>query len=384
MNRNVIEAAANTTVALARPTGAPAVWSSAKMVELDFAGIEAVLTGWFMRDPAYIRLAKLGMHAYVASHVLGRPADLGWTDQQLAGYLKEIKDAKDEVASTAYGRSKRIVHGSAYGLTTYGMCRNYPRLFPTVKSAEAVQQVYFDVAPGLPQWHMAVRHTAYTQRYLGGADPYSYLPTERKVAGHPYQYKHWFWSVVAYERLTIGQKLWREKRGMPVIDIGGQPFGVTLGEDAKAAIALYPQSTARGVLTEAALPLFDPEDPLADLYYIGDQYYGETPLRAPIHDSLLLEVPTRRVDVVLERAAAAMQRPILALPCPLEWAMGTHLTIGVDAKAGPSWGAMEKVALPSWAPGLEPTREVAGDMPVSPTLGEDGDEDEMLDLEVVA
>lgn len=358
---------------------APAVWSSAKIVELDFSGIEAKLLGWFMRDPGYIRLAALGVHAYVASHVLGRPANLGWPDHDLAAYFKQIKDSHVAEEEIAYARSKRIVHGSGYGMTTHGMIRNYPQLFPTLAAAEKVQRVYFDVAPELPKFHTAVRHTAYEQRYLGGADPYTYDAATRHVHGHPFQYQHWFWSVVAYERLNQGQKLWREKRGMPVIEIGGNYFGVTLGEDAKAVVAFYPQSSARGVLTEACFPLFDPDHPLASSCYIGDVYYGDTPLRAPIHDSLMMEVPTRKVDLVLERAAYAMQQPIPQMPCPPEWGMGTHLMVSVDAKVGPNWGAMQKVKLPRWAPVIN--QEVASDVPYTPA--EVDDEEDVTDLEVV-
>lgn len=369
--------AAATTIA---HTGAPAVWSSAKLIELDFSGIEAVLLGWFMRDPAYIRLAKLGMHAYVASHVLGRPADLTWPDPQLAAYFSAIKNADDVPTVTAYNQSKRTVHGKGYGMTVHGLLRNNPTLFRTLKDAQRIDEVYCAVAPALPVFHQSVRHTAYTQHYLGGAATYTYDPDQRQVGGHPYQYLHWFWSVVAYERLSLGQKIWREKRGMPLIDIAGQWFGVTLGEDAKAVVAFYPQSTARGVLTEAGLKLFDPDHPLRDQYYIGDLYYGQTPLRAPIHDSFLLEVPTRKVDTVLARASAAMQAPVDALPCPIAWGMGPHLTIGVDAKVGVNWGHMEKVKLPSWAEALETSTEVASDTLYTP---DDVDQEEdVADLEV--
>jgi hypothetical protein len=360
----------------ARVNQAPAVWSSAKILELDFSGIEAVLLGWFMRSPSYIRLGKLGFHAYVASHVLKHPADLRWPDAELAAYFKGIKKAEDTPTQTAYNQAKRVVHGKGYGMTVHGVLRNNPKLFRNLREAEAIDRVYTDVAPEVPEFHTTVRHAAHEQHYLGGAGAYQYLPQEKKVLGHPYQYQHWFWSVVAYERLTETARLWRVKRHMPVIEIApGQWYGVTLGEDAKRAIAFYPQSTARGVLTEACEPLFDPEHPLADQCYIGDVYYGQTPLRAPIHDSLLMEVPTRYVDYVLERAGYAMQRPMTALSCPPEWGMGEALTIGVDGKIGPDWGSMAGVSVPGWA-----ELGVAGDVPATPA--EDEDEEDLLDLEV--
>src|SRR4051794_24681060 len=51
--------------------------------ERDFSAIEAVLVGYFAGDPAYIRFAKLGVHDYLASHMLGRPADLSWSNGDL-------------------------------------------------------------------------------------------------------------------------------------------------------------------------------------------------------------------------------------------------------------------------------------------------------------
>jgi hypothetical protein len=151
--------------------------------------------------------------------------------------------------------------------------------------------------------------------------------------------------VVHYSPINERQRQWRVKRHMPVVEINGRWFGVGLGEDSKRVIAFYPQSTAAGVLkrTIRALFLF-PDHPS----YIGDAYYGRTPLRAPIHDSLLLEVPDRVWDRVVASVAREMLRPIAEQPLPAAWNMGTHLTVGVDAKAGKNWLDVEGVPLPTW------------------------------------
>ena len=350
------------------------VWSSAKILEFDYAGIEAKLLGWFMRDPAYMRLAALGMHAYVASHVMGDPADLSWPDDDLAAYFRDIKHAKDAETQRIYKGSKRVVHGNGYGQTVMGVFLANQDLFPTMKKAQEIFEVYFAVAPNLPTFHTAVRHTAHEQGYLGGAEPYDYQPEARKVVGHPYQYLHWFNSVVRYERLTEAQRLWRSKRTFPLIEINGLWYGIALGEDAKRCVAFYPQGTARGVLTEASFPLFDPDEPAADQFYIGDVYYGDTPLRAPIHDSLMLEVPTRKVDLVIERVVTALTQPIRALPCPLEWGVGACLTVGVDGAIGDDWGSMEDLDL---------ANVVASDVPYSPAEDEDEEDVEALEVPLV-
>ena len=89
----------------------------------------------------------------------------------------------------------------------------------------------------------------------------------------------------------------------------------------------------------------DPQSPS----YIGDVYYGKTPLRAPIHDSLLLEIPLTVWDRVVEIVCMEMQRPVLAQPLPGSWHRpGEYVSIGVAAKAGLNWGAMEKIAVPGY------------------------------------
>jgi DNA polymerase len=319
-----------------------------RLLEVDYSGIEAIETGWFSRDPAYIRLAKLGVHAYLASHLLGRPADLRWSDADLLAYFSELKKAHFLI----YDQAKRCVHGTNYGLTPYGMASTFPDLYQDEKIAHRVQQIYFEICPTLPTWHGALRQRAYDAGYLGG--PGEVLSSvdnacyKRGWAGaspwaHPFQYKHWFWSVLAYKPINESQRLRRMKAKKPSVEINGRWFAIDLGEDSKRVIAFYPQSTARGVLTRPMRNLFTrPDHPS----YIGDQYYGRTPFRAPIHDSLLLEVPDRAWDTVCEKVFREMRRPIAEQPLPAAWGMGSHLTVGIEAKAGGNWLDVEKITVP--------------------------------------
>jgi uracil-DNA glycosylase family 4 len=321
-----------------------------RLLEVDYSGIEAVTTGWFQKDAAYIYLAKLGVHAGLASHILGRPYSLDWSTADLTAYFKQIK-ATEEVI---YDRSKRCVHGQNYGLTIYGMVRNFPQTFPTLKVARQYEQVYHQMAPALPQFQQDVRQIAYDLNYLGGAQAPSnpsnavakVLARNPLLAAHPFGYKHWFYSVIGYRKIPFTLYQARIRKHEPVAEIAGQYFAVVLGDDAKRCVAFYPQSTASAILTEAMLRLFDPAQPC----YVGDAYFGRTPLRAPIHDSLLLEVPSRAWDRVLEHVIREMLRPIPELP--LDWVpafdrdrygLGSHLSIGVAAKAGHNWGEMSAI-----------------------------------------
>lgn len=300
------------------------------LLEADFSAIEAVITGWFIQDPNFIRLAKLGIHSFVAAELLYEArrlperADLGWSDERLGAFLKAVKT--DPANDHIYNQCKRVVHGTNYGLTLHGMVKQFPKEFPSLAAARKVRDTYFRIAPGLPAWHAQVRRLANRQGYLGGAD-------------HPFSYRHWFWDIFTYKRLTRAQYLRREQSGEPVAQLHGIPYGIYLGEDGKRCVAFYPQSTAAGVIKEAMLRLFDPESPS----YIGDCFGGRTPLRALIHDSLLLEIPEEKLDWVLERLVLEMQRPIPQLPLPQEWGMGPRLQIGVEVKVGPNWGEMKKL-----------------------------------------
>jgi len=272
------------------------------LVEADFSAIEAVETGWFSNDKDYVRLARMGIHSYLLSHLIKDPADLSWPDDQLADHLARIK--KENKESTGYYALKRTVHLTNYGGSPWMMQRVEPSIFPTIKSAADSQNFYLDLVPKLKQWQSSIRQRAARENCLGGND-------------HPFKLKHWFWDVVAYDR---------NGKQKP-------------GSDWNRVVAFYPQSTAAGVLYEAVLRLHDPDSP----YYVGDMFDGRTPLRALIHDSILGEVPVSSLDAYLERLTGSMLEPIREQPLDPSWGMGEFLQIGVDVKVGPNWADMESV-----------------------------------------
>jgi DNA polymerase family A len=322
-----------------------------KLVELDFSGIEAVETGWMMDDPDYIRLAYLGMHAYLASHLLERPASLSWSNDDLSLYFKEIKK-KEQVI---YDKAKRCVHGNAYGLTAFGMWQQFPDVYQSQSDAQKVQDLYYAVAPKLRTFHQRVQDHAHVNGFLGGAPIDDFHGLTQTCKHHPYGYRHWFWGVISLRPLTQAEYrrsvLWATKRklidpetGRPkgITLLGGRPYKIVLGEDAKRTIAFYPQSIAAGRLKEAEIDLLHPESD----DFVGDFYYGRTPFRVPIHDSLLFECPDALVDRLIETAVGVMRRPEYRQPCPPEWGIGDYLQVDVAVKVGREWGAMDDVAIP--------------------------------------
>lgn len=327
------------------------------LLETDFSGIEAKIIGWCAQDPFYVRLAGLGPHACLALYAIGQPPDLSLPDAELKALFKTVKDSGGPPDDPIlYDRSKRVCHGSAYGLTAHGMASTFDQFFSSVKQAEKLLAIFYNqMAPKIRDFHKSVRLQAQRDYYLGGT-------------AHPYRYKHWFWSVLQYRMITAAQAMTRKKNGGWVETINGRDFAVDWGDDSKRAIAFFPQSIAAGILMEALLGLFLPW--LAT--YIGHAYYGQTGLRAPIHDSLLQEIPRRIVQEVLRRVLQVKTAPVQELPLPPEWNMGTHLTIGVDAKAGADWGSMEALE-------LEERVQLPATVSDAPTFIEDEEDDEMVD-----
>ena len=309
------------------------------LVEIDFSAIEAVLTGYFAGDREYMRLAQLGVHAALASHVLGRPYDPAWSDAEISAYFAKIKKDHPEI----YDPAKRFIHGRNYGLTLYGMMQNFPQFFPTKAIAEQYARIFKSMAPKIPSWQQTTQQLAARQHYLGGDL-------------HPFGYRHWFWSVYTYRRLTPTQYYTTlakcKKQGIepPVVEMNGQFFRLGEGEDAKRALAFFGQSGGAGVLKETLLRSFaDQESPS----YVGDAWFGRTPLRAPIHDSGLFEIPVVILSRVLPLLLREFLRPLQELPLPEAWGLGPYLGFGVAVKQGLDWQAMTEIPVHGLAP-VEP------------------------------
>lgn len=330
-----------------------------RLVELDWSAIESVTTGWKMGDPQYIKLAYLGVHSHLACMAMGQPVDPTLPAKELSGLYKAMKKDQEKSHGGVWSereQCKRVVHGTNYGLTPFGMAKRFRKLFPDSKAAERLQDLYFALAPKLKPWQTQTQELAHRQHYLGGA------------GAHPFNYKHEFWNVFDFEKITWQEAGLRRRRGQVVTEMGGWWYAVKPGEDAKRAVAFFPQSIAAGIIRETALQLFTP----GGANYIGEAFYGKTPLRAIIHDSFLLEVPLSWVDWVIEACLREMTRPFLELPCPREWGLGAALRVGVGVKVGRTWARMEEVQVPEWA-------QVIGGEVSSGILDEEPEEDEEVD-----
>jgi hypothetical protein len=267
------------------------------LIEFDFNAIEAVLVGYFAGSADYIRLAKLGIHSFLASHVLGRPADLRWSDDDLREYFRDIKKSEDQRVIDIYNASKRTCHLSAYGGTPHKMHKSEPETFPTVKAAENLQGVYFDLCPYIKHWHRDTQLRAEKDGFLR----------------NPFGYIHRFHHVFAYKK-ECGK--WVK----------------TPGPDANKVLAFDPQSTASAIIKEVMLRLYFTEK----LFELAGKW-----LRLQVHDSLVFDALKKLIDEVVATVLEEMSRPIPELRLPASYGMGEALSIGVEYKCGGRWGNMK-------------------------------------------
>jgi len=278
----------------------------------DYSGIEAKLVGYFAGCPIYTRAAGLGVHAFLAGHMLGRPFDFQWSDADIRAAIKEVKQDK-----TTYDTAKRIVHGSNYMMTPRKMAFEYPETFPTVKKAADLQGLYFDIFPAIKRWHhqLCERVDGTKRRTSEGIEDGHIDPWTLGVchARNPFGYTHRFYNVLNWDRIEYeGKAEWVS----------------SFGEDAKRLVSFLPQSTAAAIIKRATKRIW------YDYPWVGQS------LRLLIHDEIFGECDLAGLDTCLAVSRAVMEEPIPELPLDPSWGMGEYLTIGTEAKVGTSWGAM--------------------------------------------
>lgn len=283
-----------------------------KFWERDFSGIEAVLVGYFSGQRDYVRLAKLGVHAYFAGTVAGRVADLNWGEADLKRYFSETKKI---VGKVAYDTAKRVVHGSNYLMTPKKMHYEYPETFPTIAAAARLQDAYHELFPGIRKWHRELAERVDGTRRKSAEDGEAIEPWTLGVCyvQNPFGYIHRYYNVLDWER------------------VDGTWFA-SLGEDAKRLVAFLPQSTAAAIIKRAGRRLW------YEFPSVGDT------MRLWIHDAILGESREEMVEECLQVSKMVMEAPIEELPLDPAWGMGPFLTIGTEAKVGQSWAGMQEVA----------------------------------------
>lgn len=240
--------------------------------EFDWKAIEALLVGWFAQDEDYMRVARLGVHAYVASHGIGQPADLSKSDEELLAFFSKIKKAHPD----AYALFKKANHAYNYGMGERNMAKDLGVTIPRVREIRAIID---KAAPKVKEWKNRTLVEAHTTGLL--VTPF----------GYPMNF---------FEALTKGEDgKWRP------------------GKEANEALAFKPQSTGSSILRETLLSL--QSHPLH-----GKAFH----LLIPIHDSIAFEMEEGRKDEIMALVKGEMERewPQLGgLKVEAEGKMGTNL-----------------------------------------------------------
>lgn len=277
-----------------------------KFGAVDYAGIEAVLTGYFALDPEYIRLAKVDVHSYYTAYALyeleggsriqaSDLPDITWPDDRLFPYLNELKKVFKYERNSLY---KHLVHAANFMQGANGAAAKIyseTGIDHKTKDVQKVMDVYFTLFPKIRQWHWNVLEQVDKDGFL--RNPFGYI----------------CWFSRAFDRKKeFGE--WTKKPGA----------------DANRIIACGPQSTAVGIITEAILELFHRRFEEAGQY-----------LRLQVHDELLFEAPIDIFTQVMHTIDEVMGRPVPQLRLPSSWNMGEYLSINTESKEGFRWGEMK-------------------------------------------
>lgn len=250
-------------------------WS---IIDVDYSGIENRLTAYFANDTArlnrFLTIPDYSEHKHAVSVFFGIP-------------YEEVE--KDNDKDAPYGKAKRIVHGSNYGMGAKKISLMYDMDFKETRDL-------------LDRWKSELKDTVRWQNRLADqAKKEGYLTT-------PFGRKRWFYTTSYYTE----------------------------------SLSFLPQSTAADVIFRAMLGLMYERLnwPLEAVQRIAG--YVE-PLPRPanlliqVHDSLVLECPNAIIPQVVGILKRVMEQPWKELG-------GTSLPIGIAV--GPSWGETEKYTGP--------------------------------------
>jgi len=273
----------------------------------DYSGIEAVLVGYFAAAPRYIRLAKIDVHTFYTMHALheldGRIRadelpDLSWPDDKLVAHLAHYKELLKAERNSLY---KHLVHGANFAQMPPGAAekifKETGKLFP-LKLVTKVMEIYHALFPEIRRWHRNLLEQVANTDHLR----------------NPFGFVHRFFKPYKYEKIGPGKHDWDKKPG----------------DDANAIIAFLPQSTARGIMTEALMRLY------FERFDEAGQY-----LRLTTHDELLWECPPEALDKVDQVVVQEMEKPVPELAMPKSWGLGEHLVVLTEGKQGVRWGKMK-------------------------------------------
>lgn len=246
-----------------------------RMAYCDLKTAESLVCGYLAGDEEYISAHKGDVHTRMTR--LLWPKELPWTgdDKKDKAIAKAHYPEWDQVEGHDYRfQAKRIVHGSTYGQSPYGIAR---LMHIPVRVAQDAQRAFFSAFPRLREW----------QRYI-------------------------YARVV--EGLPIVTPFFRE------VTLLGRPWDE---HTYKQGLALTPQSAVGDILNTALFRVYSKHDP--DLIE----------LLAQIHDAMLVQWMEEREEKALAALDECMK---VSLPIEDIHGTTRVCTIGHEVAVGWNWG----------------------------------------------
>lgn len=259
-------------------------------VGADSTSIEAVIVGFLINDPDFIRMAGKSIHAWLCCQ------ELGWefNPDTMEKVKTEYKDL--------YNKMKTAIYLLLYGGDPYLMHMENPDNFPTLQDAKIVQDKIFALLPKLKDWQDRQREQAKKSGVLTSV----------------YGYKHYFYDVYTFKKNKYGVLQYHDN---------GEPM-IKLGKDAKRCLAFEPQNTAAGFGRDTLL-------------LIGEhpQWGQYMPANVFVHDGYTLEVPLDLKDQAEQFLVDTLTRPVpelggLRIGCETEWGLNWAEVDKKDPKTG--------------------------------------------------
>jgi DNA polymerase I-like protein with 3'-5' exonuclease and polymerase domains len=246
-------------------------WS---IIDVDYSGIENRLTAYFAGDSSrldrFLSIPDYSEHKHAASIFFGIP------------YNEVVKDNDKDAP---YGKAKRIVHGSNYGMGAKKISLMYDMEFSETKRL-------------LDEWKKELSATVKWQNGLAAqAKREGYLTT-------PFGRRRWFYTTSYYTE----------------------------------SLSFLPQSAAADVIFRAMLGIMYeriswPLELLSRIVPHAEPLPRPANLLLQVHDSLLIESPNELIPNVVGCLKRVLEQP---------WPELGGLVLPIGVAVGPSWGETEK------------------------------------------
>jgi uracil-DNA glycosylase family 4 len=312
----------------------------------DYSGFHALMLGFEAEDETYMRLARLGIHDYIAAYIV--KANLPKQLKQLSQFLKNNKGhSRYNEAEELYGnlnrshnfladldgwitlpdnelkvklkyvkknhefernaQAKPAAHGIGFGEGVNKLYNLNRHSFANKKQVQDLHDLIKSLFPKVFEYQDKIRLLAHHQHYLVSR----------------FGYIRWFHDVFDWRLIPEGRN---PKPNEVIIKGSDNKWWLrTAGKDSEACIAYYPSNNAFGKMKEA----------MRECEELG--YLDKYGLINQIHDSLMFEIWLELIKEAAKNVYEVMIKPSKHL---INSVAPDGLWCGVEIKIGESWDSM--------------------------------------------